>query len=92
LQERARRAGISLLTTMAGGMFGLFFTKLEKIETYADVMQCDVSQFKKFFHGMLQQGIYLAPSAYEAGFVSSAHGVDEITTTLNAAEKVFLTL
>lgn len=92
LQERAQSAGISLLTTMVGGMFGLFFTKSKKIETYADVMQCDVTQFKKFFHGMLQEGIYLAPSAYEAGFISSMHGMDEITQTLDAAEKVFAIL
>ncbi len=90
LQERAQVAGLSLLTTAVGGMFGLFFTNADKIETYADVMQCDVNQFKKFFHGMLQEGIYLAPSAYEAGFVSSMHGLDEVTQTLNAAEKVFL--
>ncbi len=89
LEERAKAAGISLLTTMVGGMFGIFFTDKEKIETYADVTQCDVSLFKKFFHGMLKEGIYLAPSAYEAGFISSAHGEDEIKRTLDAAEKVF---
>ncbi|MCE3237543.1 MAG: hemL [Gammaproteobacteria bacterium] len=91
LEERAKAAGLSLLTTSIGGMFGLFFTNAEKIETYADVMQCDVKQFKKFFHGMLEEGIYFAPSAYEAGFVSSAHGTEEITRTLDAAEKVFST-
>ncbi|MCC2666492.1 MAG: hemL [Gammaproteobacteria bacterium] len=91
LEERAKAAGLSLLTTSISGMFGLFFTNAEKIETYADVMQCDVKQFKKFFHGMLEEGIYFAPSAYEAGFVSSAHGTEEITRTLDAAEKVFST-
>jgi glutamate-1-semialdehyde 2,1-aminomutase len=90
LQERAQAAGIPLHTTQVGSMFGLFFTKAKKIETYADVMQCDVLQFKKFFHGMLEKRIYFAPSAYETGFVSSAHGADEITRTLDAAEKVFL--
>ena len=89
LEKLAKAAGISLLTTTVGGMFGLFFTNAKKIETYADVMQCDTQQFKRFFHGMLQEGIYLAPSAYEAGFVSSAHGISEITQTLDAAEKVF---
>jgi glutamate-1-semialdehyde 2,1-aminomutase len=92
LEERAKAAGISLLTTTVGGMFGLFFTNTERIETYADVMQCDIKQFKKFFHGMLQEGVYFAPSAYEAGFVSSAHGTEEITRTLDAAEKVFSVL
>ncbi len=89
LQACAARAGISLLTTVVGGMFGFFFTDAQKIETYTDVKQCDVSLFKKFFHGMLQEGIYLAPSAFEAGFVSSAHGDEEITQTLAAAQKVF---
>ncbi len=89
LQERAQRAGISLLTTAVGGMFGIFFTEAKKMETYADVKQCDVALFKKFFHGMLEEGIYLAPSAFEAGFVSSAHGDDEVMRTLDAAGKVF---
>jgi glutamate-1-semialdehyde 2,1-aminomutase len=89
LKERADAAGIPLLTTVVGGMFGLFFTKSHAIETYADVMQCDAAQFKKFFHGMLQEGIYFAPSAYEAGFVSSAHSMNEITRTWDAAERVF---
>lgn len=90
LQERAQAAEIPLFTTVVGGMFGLFFTEAKKVETYADVMKCDVVQFKKFFHGMLQEGIYLAPSAYEAGFVSSAHGAEEVMQTLDAAERVFL--
>ncbi len=92
LEERAKTAGIPLLTTVVGGMFGLFFTNAERIETYTDVMQCNIKQFKKFFHGMLQEGVYFAPSAYEAGFVSSAHGTEEITQTLDAAEKVFSVL
>jgi glutamate-1-semialdehyde 2,1-aminomutase len=92
LTERAQAAGIPFLTTFVGGMFGIYFTAVKKVETYADVMQSDVERFKKFFHGMLQEGIYLAPSAYEAGFTSSAHGAEEIMRTLDAAERVFLRL
>lgn len=91
-KERALAANISLQTTAVGGMFGFFFTDAEKIETYADVKKCDIDRFKKFFHGMLQEGIYLAPSAYEAGFTSSAHGEKEIANTLSAAERVFAKL
>ena len=73
-------------------MFGFFFTDADSITTYDDVKKCNIEQFKRFFHGMLQEGIYLAPSAYEAGFTSSAHTEIEITKTLAAAEKVFETL
>lgn len=90
LSERARAAKIPFLTTAVCGMFGLYFTDQEKIETFDNVKQCNVAQFQKFFHGMLQEGVYLAPSAYEAGFVSAAHGKDEIAKTLDAAERVFL--
>ncbi len=89
LQERAQAYNIPLLTTVVGGMFGFFFTEAKQIETYDDVIKCDVTRFKKFFHGMLAEGVYFAPSAYEAGFISAVHGVDEITRTLDAAEKVF---
>jgi glutamate-1-semialdehyde 2,1-aminomutase len=89
LQERADAANIPFLTTAVGGMFGIFFTEAKEIKTLDDVKQCDIERFKKFFHGMLQEGIYLAPSAFEAGFVSSAHGDNEIAKTLLAAEKVF---
>ncbi|MHB1949132.1 MAG: glutamate-1-semialdehyde 2,1-aminomutase [Gammaproteobacteria bacterium] len=90
LKERAQAAKIPFLTTSVCGMFGLYFTEQDQIETFANVKQCDVLRFQKFFHGMLQEGVYLAPSAYEAGFVSSAHGRDEIAKTLDAAEQVFL--
>lgn len=89
LQSCADQAGIPMLTTVVGGMFGFFFTEEKKMETYADVKLCHVDLFKKFFHGMLDEGIYLAPSAFEAGFVSSAHQDDEINRTLEAAKKVF---
>jgi glutamate-1-semialdehyde 2,1-aminomutase len=89
LTERANAADIPFCTTSVGGMFGIFFTEAKEIKTFDDVKKCDVLRFKKFFHGMLKEGIYLAPSAFEAGFVSSMHGEKEITKTLNAAEKVF---
>ncbi len=89
LKERALAAGIPLQAVAVGGMFGLFFTDQENIETYTDVKKCNIDRFKKFFHGMLHEGVYLAPSAYEAGFVSSAHSEIEIINTWNAAEKVF---
>ena len=92
LKQRANAAHIPLHINAVCGMFGLFFTEAESIETEADLKQCNVEQFKKFFHGMLQQGIYLAPSAYEAGFISAAHGENEIEKTLLAAERVFATL
>jgi glutamate-1-semialdehyde 2,1-aminomutase len=92
LKERADDAGISFATNQVGGMFGLFFTEEEQVNTFEQVSACHQERFKAFFHGMLEQGIYLAPSSFEAGFVSAAHGETEIQTTLNAAEKVFATL
>jgi glutamate-1-semialdehyde 2,1-aminomutase len=92
LTERARAAGIPFTTNHVGGMFGCFFSTAEKVSTFAQVMSCDVPRFQKYFHTMLQEGVYLAPSAYEAGFVSAAHGPKEIKFTLDAAEKAFATL
>jgi len=89
LRERAQAAKIPFTTNAVGGMFGLFFTEQKTVSTFAQVSQCDVERFKKFFHGMLDEGVYLAPSAFEAGFVSSAHGDKEIAETLAAAERVF---
>lgn len=87
----AQRANIPLKTVAVGSLFGFFFTD-KKIENYDDVKNCNIDRFKKFFHSMLKEGIYLAPSAYEAGFVSSAHTEKEIAKTLQAAEKVFVKL
>jgi glutamate-1-semialdehyde 2,1-aminomutase len=70
------------------GMFGLFFTH-EKVETYAQATACDVAAFTRFFHGMLKRGVYLAPSAFEAGFVSIAHSEQIIADTLAAARGAF---
>src|SRR3990167_1179862 len=89
LRERAQRFGLPFLATQVGGIFGLYFTQLEKIETDADVKKSEVALFKRFFHGMLSEGVYLAPSAFESGFISSAHGDEEINKTLQAAETVF---
>jgi len=92
IQQRAKAADIALTFNQVGGMFGLFFTDNEEVTRFADVMGCDVERFNKFFHGMLEQGINLAPSSFEAGFVSSAHGQEEINLTLDAAEKVFASI
>jgi len=87
----AKHAGIAIQATHVGSMFGLFFAE-HPIHDYEDVKRSQLERFKKFFHGMLQEGIYLAPSAFEAGFVSAAHGEKELAKTLQAAEKVFKTL
>lgn len=88
LRERAAAAGVAFTTTQVGSMFGLYFQS-GPVETYADVMKSDAEAFKRFFHAMLARGVYLAPSAYEAGFVSSCHGEVEIAATLAAAAEAF---
>ncbi|MGH8565214.1 MAG: glutamate-1-semialdehyde 2,1-aminomutase [Gammaproteobacteria bacterium] len=92
LRRAAEDLGVPFTTNQVGGMFGLFFSRDERITTLAGVMACDQERFKRFFHGMLREGIYLAPSAFEAGFVSSAHGPTEIAATLESAAKVMATL
>ncbi|WP_275627720.1 glutamate-1-semialdehyde 2,1-aminomutase [Pseudomonas sp. 273] len=92
LQERADAAGIPFVTTQAGAMFGLYFSGADDIATFADVMASDAERFKRFFHLMLEGGVYLAPSAYEAGFTSIAHGDTELKLTLDAAERAFAAL
>ncbi|MCP1602635.1 glutamate-1-semialdehyde 2,1-aminomutase [Pseudomonas citronellolis] len=92
LQERADAAGIPFVTTQAGAMFGLYFSGADDIITFADVMASDAERFKRFFHLMLDGGVYLAPSAYEAGFTSIAHGDTELKLTLDAAERAFAAL
>lgn len=92
LKARAKAAGIPFTTTQVGGMFGLFFTDKETIESFDDVMACDAKRFGQFFHLMLDEGIYLAPSAFEAGFTSIAHGETELQLTLDAAERAFAKL
>jgi glutamate-1-semialdehyde 2,1-aminomutase len=92
LQQRADTAGIPFVTTQAGGMFGLYFSDAKEIVTFQDVMTSDANRFKQFFHLMLEGGVYLAPSAFEAGFTSIAHGDAELQLTLDAAEKAFAQL
>jgi glutamate-1-semialdehyde 2,1-aminomutase len=70
----------------------LFFTDKAPVRYFREVMACDVDRFKRFFHGMLNEGIYLAPSAFEAGFISAAHAPADIDATIAAARKVFATL
>lgn len=88
-EVRAEAAGIPLTTNQVGGMFGFFFTEEDSVSTFAQVSQCDIERFQKFYHLMLDEGVYLAPSAYEAGFVSAAHDDIALQKTLNAAEKCF---
>lgn len=92
LKQAADQAGIAFLTQQVGAMFGLFFTAEAAVQTYQQVMACNTAQFNRFFHGMLERGVYLAPSAYEAGFVSSAHTQDDLDTTIATAREVFATL
>jgi glutamate-1-semialdehyde 2,1-aminomutase len=89
LQDRADAAGVPFVTTQAGGMFGLYFSGADDILTFDDVMTSDAERFKRFYHLMLEGGVYLAPSAYEAGFTSIAHGDEELRITLDAAEQAF---
>ncbi len=91
LIQAARDHDISFSAQSIGGMFGIYFRDSAP-QSYADVMQCDVEAFNKFFHAMLKHGIYFAPSAFEAGFVSAAHGTEEIATTVNAARSYFASL
>lgn len=92
LQQAADEAGIPFTTNQVGGMFGFFFTEEKNIRRYAQVAKGDMERFKRFYHGMLDAGIYLAPSAFEAGFVSSAHTDADIQATIDAARKVMATL
>ncbi|MGY0218094.1 glutamate-1-semialdehyde 2,1-aminomutase [Endozoicomonadaceae bacterium StTr2] len=89
LQQLADKAGIPFRTAQVGAMFGLFFTEQEQVNCFEDVMKCDADKFARFFHAMLKEGVYLAPSAFEAGFVSAAHTDEHIQRTLDAAERVF---
>jgi glutamate-1-semialdehyde 2,1-aminomutase len=85
-------AGVALATNQACGMFGLFFTDGGPVTNYRQVMASDAARFRRFFHGMLDAGVYLAPSPYEAGFVSAAHGDAEIDATVEAAARVFASI
>ncbi|WP_280539865.1 glutamate-1-semialdehyde 2,1-aminomutase [Chromohalobacter sp. 11-W] len=92
LEARAEAAGVDLITQRAGGMFGVFFTAQRRVDNFAQATACDADTFRRFFLGMLEEGVYLAPSPFEAGFMSSAHTAADIQTTLDAAERVLATL
>ncbi len=92
IEAAAKGAGIAFTTSHVCGMFGLFFTGDAPVTSYRQVMACDVPRFQKFFHRMLEEGVYLAPSAFEAGFVSAAHGEAEIAATVAAARRAFESL
>lgn len=89
LKAAAAKHGINMAVNYVGGMFGIFFTDAEKVTHFEQVTKCDLELFKAFYHGMLDEGVYLAPSAFEAGFLSLSHGDKEINATLNAADRVF---
>ncbi|GGY52750.1 glutamate-1-semialdehyde 2,1-aminomutase [Bacterioplanes sanyensis] len=92
-QQAANKHGLPFTTNRAGSMFGLFFTELEQVSCFKDVAEhCDGERFNRFFHGMLEQGVYLAPSSFEAGFMSAAHSEQDINDTIAAAERVMATL
>jgi glutamate-1-semialdehyde 2,1-aminomutase len=91
LTNAAKQAGVPFSATSLGSMFGLYF-RPEVPTTYAQMMECDKEKFSRFFHGMLKEGVYLAPSAFEAGFVSAMHTQAEVDATVSAATRVFSTL
>jgi len=92
LTEAAQAQGIPFTTNQVGAMFGVFFSEEKNISRFSQVTKCNIERFKRFYHGMLDNGVYMAPSAYEAGFVSMSHGDAEIEATVAAAKKVFKTL
>ncbi|MCP4864157.1 MAG: glutamate-1-semialdehyde 2,1-aminomutase [Alteromonas sp.] len=91
-QAIADEHGIPFTTNHAGSMFGLFFTDVDKVVNYQQAINCNQERFKQFYHGMLDEGVYLAPASYEAGFVSKMHTQDIVDATLAAARKVFANL
>ena len=88
LKAAADKHGVPFKTCRLGGMFGLFFTD-GATDNYEAVMACNAAHFKHFFHGMLERGIYLAPSSFEAGFISAAHTRSDLDHTIAAADEVF---
>ncbi len=92
LKQRAEQAGLPFTTNAAGSMFGYFFTADGPVRRFSQVTACDTDRFNRFFHGMLDEGVYLAPSAFEAGFMSLAHTEADIEATLAAAERVMARL
>ena len=91
-QAAADKAGVPFTTNQVGGMFGLFFTEQRQVNSYQQATMCNIESFKRFFHLMLAEGVYLAPSAYEAGFLSLAHSEQDLAATIAAAERAFAEL
>jgi len=92
LQRAAEQAGVPMATVAVGGMFGFFFTDTDQVTNFDQAANCDMDRFKRFFTGMLEAGVYLAPSAFEAGFVSAAHTPSDVDETLAAAARVLAKL
>lgn len=92
LRVIASETGIPFTTNHVGTMWGGFFTDETKVHNFQQVMACDIPRFNRFFHGMLQRGVNLAPASYEAAFMSAAHTQEDLDFTLDAAREVFLTL
>lgn len=92
LKAVAAKNGVPVCTAAVGGMFGLFFTEAESVNSFAEATACDLEAFKTFFHLMLDEGVYLAPSAYEAGFLSAAHTEADLDATIAAADRAFAKL
>jgi len=90
--SKAKIHGINMTSNVVGGMFGLFFTKESKVTNFEQSSMCNIELFKDFYRLMLNEGVYLAPSAYEAGFISSMHSDTDIEFTINAADRVFAKL
>lgn len=92
LKAAANEAGVPFCVVNEGGMFGFFFTEQEKVTSFAEVQKCDIERFKTFFHHMLEEGVYFAPAAFEAGFISQAHTQADIDFTVEAAKRAFAKL
>ena len=87
--DAAKQHQVPMTANQVGAMFGLFFTDQPSVQSFAAVSACDIDRFKRFFHTMLESGVYMAPSAYEAGFVSSAHVQSDLQATIDAAAGFF---
>ena len=92
LDERAAKHGVPFMTQRVGAMFGMFFTDAKQVSRFDDVAACNTDAFSRFFHEMLDHGVYLAPSAFEAAFISHAHDNVAIARTLDAADAAFAAL
>lgn len=91
-KHAAAEAGVPLTVNHVGGMFGFFFTDAEQVTSFAEATQCNMAQFKAFYHEMLKRGVYLAPSAFEAGFMSMVHSESDIEETIQAARQAFVAI